>query len=358
MPPPTAATVPSSEDNSDVDEELRAMEQHKIIAPKPQRPAKTGSQNADAARPVAAHAAATSTGMQAQTTPAPAAGTTRPASASGDAPRKTTTPPARPATAHGVYRPIRISAGSSARPETPASGRIVSTAAAIKKKTPTTTTQSTTPSSEAKEDHINVVEKQATLRVAAQKELLEHLTPRIPATYAEKIKRFTTHKLAAKIETRYPRMIKQKSLESIRRNAPSTSGMQDTQHISFDRSSRTVSPSNLKPISPTPFPSRHSRSQDNLATTGQDTQPQRETRKRQFEADDTTATQPAKMQPPALITTPPTPPILQQPPQVATQAEETPAKSAAKKPRPLGERRRVKDGKIKQLNRAKPPGRS
>ncbi|KAL4716648.1 hypothetical protein ACJJTC_008283 [Scirpophaga incertulas] len=332
MPPPTAATVPSSEDNSDVDEELRAMEQHKIIAPKPQRPAKTGSQNADAARPVAAHAAATSTGMQAQTTPAPAAGTTRPASASGDAPRKTTTPPC--------------------------AGRIVSAAAAIKKKTPTTTTQSTTPSSEAKEDHINVVEKQATLRVAAQKELLEHLTPRIPATYAEKIKRFTTHKLAAKIETRYPRMIKQKSLESIRRNAPSTSGMQDTQHISFDRSSRTVSPSNLKPISPTPFPSRHSRSQDNLATTGQDTQPQRETRKRQFEADDTTATQPAKMQPPALITTPPTPPILQQPPQVATQAEETPAKSAAKKPRPLGERRRVKDGKIKQLNRAKPPGRS
>ncbi|KAL4713323.1 hypothetical protein ACJJTC_012395 [Scirpophaga incertulas] len=321
MPPPTATTVPSSEDNSDVDEELRAMEEHKIIAPKPQRPARTGSQTADAARPVAAHAAATSTGMQAQTTPAPAAGTTRPASASGDTPRKTTTPPARPATAHGVYRPIRISAGSSARPETPASGRIVSAAAAIKKKTPTTTTQSTTPSSEAKEDHINVVEKQATLRVAAQKGSLEHLTPRIPATYAEKIK-------PAKIETRDPRMIKQKSLESIRRNAPSTSGMQDTQHISFDRSSRTVSPSNLKPISPTPFPSRHSRSQDNLATTGQDTQPQRETRKRQFEADDTTATQPAKMQPPALITTPPTPPILQQPPQ-----EEAPRREGAQSER-------------------------
>ncbi|KAL4721582.1 hypothetical protein ACJJTC_012514 [Scirpophaga incertulas] len=319
MPPPITAAVRTSENNSDEDEELRAMEQQQeqqqpIIAPKPQRPARAGNQPVDAARPGAAHAAASSTVTQARTVVAPAAGTTRPAAASGDAPRKAATPPARPASAHATYRPIRVLVGSSSRPGTPANAKTAQASAVTKKKTPTTATKPAAPSSVEKTDYVNVGEILTTSRVVAT----EHqTTPRIPATYAEKIKRITTHKLAAKIESRDPRMIKQRSLESIHRSTPSTSGMLDTQRISFDRSARTVSPSNVKPISPTPFPSRFSH--DDLTAAAYNTQ-QRETRKRQLEADDTTATQPAKMQPPALITTPPTPPIpqeSQQPPQVA-----------------------------------------
>ncbi|KAL4706095.1 hypothetical protein ACJJTC_017875 [Scirpophaga incertulas] len=111
--------------------------------------------------------------------------------------------------------------------------------------------------------------------------------------------------LAAKIEIKDPRLIKQKSLEHIQRRTPLNTGSQEMlQYISFDRSSRTVSPSNLKPISPTPFPNKHRQEDQNDAQNQQ-----RESRKRQLEADDTTATQPRlKMQLPAILTTPPTPP--------------------------------------------------
>ncbi|KAL4702265.1 hypothetical protein ACJJTC_002860 [Scirpophaga incertulas] len=139
------------------------------------------------------------------------------------------------------------------------------------------------------------------------------------------MKKITTHQLATKIEIRDPRMIRQRSLESIQRR-PTTPGSQDaSQQIAFDRSSRTVSPSNLKPISPTPFPSRHS--QPDL----RDAQlPQRETRKRQLEADETTATQPAKMIPPALITTPPTPPAQKETEKQSLQTQ-TPRRQRSKK---------------------------
>ncbi|KAL4721185.1 hypothetical protein ACJJTC_002372 [Scirpophaga incertulas] len=306
MPPPTV-TVPSSEDSTDVDEELRAMEQQPMerpLTPKPQR-LRTDNQPADVARPVAVHAATTTADTQARAATAPAAGTTRPVAASGGAPRKAATPPARPVTAHATNRPTKAIAGSSARPVTPSHARPGPAPATYTKKTPMATPKTPAPSSEEMANPHNIGEKQETSRVAPKlRAALEDLTtPRIPATYAEKMKKIATHQLATKIEIKDPRMIRQRSLESIQRR-PTTPGSQDaSQQIAFDRSSRTVSPSNLKPISPTPFPSRHS--QPDL----RDAQlPQRETRKRQLEADETTATQPAKMIPPALITTPPTPP--------------------------------------------------
>ncbi|KAL4719788.1 hypothetical protein ACJJTC_012411 [Scirpophaga incertulas] len=76
------------------------------------------------------------------------------------------------------------------------------------------------------------------------------MTPKIPATYADKIRRISTHQLAAKIETKDPRLIKQKSLEQIHRRKPMNTGSTEMlQLISFDRSSRTVSPSNLSEVS-------------------------------------------------------------------------------------------------------------
>ncbi|KAL4707254.1 hypothetical protein ACJJTC_019792 [Scirpophaga incertulas] len=175
------------------------------------------------------------------------------------------------------------------------------------------------PSSGKNADHQETVEKQSTSRVVPQNVGEDELaTPRLPTTYAEKIKRITTHKLAAKIGIQDPRLVKQKSLESIQltRPRPPTTGSQDTlQLISFDRSARTVSPSNLRPTAPTPFPSM-ARQDDPEDAAKQ--QQQRESRKRQLEADDTTATQPArpKMQPPAIptiITTPPSTENITQP---------------------------------------------
>ncbi|KAL4715478.1 hypothetical protein ACJJTC_009104 [Scirpophaga incertulas] len=173
-------------------------------------------------------------------------------------------------------------------------------------KTPTNVPKPTTPPIGTKADLQGNVEKITKPRVPPQK-VDDQTTPRLPTTYADKIKRITNWQLAAKLIPKEPRLTKQKSLDSIQLSQPkpSTSRSQDTlQLISFDRSARTVSPSNLKPTAPTPFPSIHRQEeQDEAAKT-------RESRKRQLEADETTATQPArpKMQPPAIptiVTTPP-----------------------------------------------------
>ncbi|KAL4720479.1 hypothetical protein ACJJTC_003009 [Scirpophaga incertulas] len=304
MPPPTTkATTPSSE-VSDADEELRKMEEDniarsQILAPKPQRP------TAGVARPATAHAHATAAGTQARAANAPVAGTSRLAAATGTALRKAAGTPARPATApaHANARNTKMVAGGAARTVTPPLARPGSAPATAKEKTPTNAPMPAAPSSGKNADHQETVEKQSTSRVVPQNVGEDELaTPRLPTTYAEKIKRITTHKLAAKIGIQDPRLVKQKSLESIQltRPRPPTTGSQDTiQLISFDRSARTVSPSNLRPTAPTPFPSM-ARQDDPEDAAKQ--QQQRESRKRQLEADDTTATQPArpKMQPPAI----------------------------------------------------------
>ncbi|KAL4706918.1 hypothetical protein ACJJTC_012377 [Scirpophaga incertulas] len=338
MPPPTTSTATPSSEDDDVDAELRGMEEHPsttLTTPKPQRPSSArerAAQAADAARPVAAQVHATTAGAHARTTYAPAVGVTRPVAALGAAPRKAAHTPARPATAPASYRPSKAAAGTSAPPTTPALARTTPAQAATKKKTPTTTHPPATPSTAAQAHHQNVEEKSQTKRVEGEQILASHddlavstetmrvdpgkdsashgepasytdMTPKIPATYADKFRRISTHQLAAKIETKDPRLIKQKSLEQIYRRKPMNTGSTEMlQLISFDRSSRTVSPSNLKPISPTPFPSKH-RQEDKEAE-----HQQRESRKRQLEADDTTATQPRpKMQLPAIYTTPPSP---------------------------------------------------
>ncbi|KAL4703899.1 hypothetical protein ACJJTC_013076 [Scirpophaga incertulas] len=312
MPPPTTkATTPSSE-VSDADEELRKMEEDhiarsQILAPKPQRP------TAGVARPATAHAHATAAGTQARAANAPVAGTSRPAAATGAALRKAAGTPARPATApaHANTRNTKTVAGGAARTVTPPLARPGSAPATAKEKTPTNAPTPAAPSSGKNVDHQETVEKQTTMRVVPQQVGEDELTtPRLPTTYAEKFKRIATHKLAAKIEIQDPRLVKQKSLESIQltKPRPPTTGSQDTlQLITFDRSARTVSPSNLRPTAPTPFPSMARQDDPDDAAKQQQ---QRESRKRQLEADDTTATQPArpKMQPPAIptiITTPP-----------------------------------------------------
>ncbi|KAL4715553.1 hypothetical protein ACJJTC_009179 [Scirpophaga incertulas] len=312
MPPPTTkATTPSSE-VSDADEELRKMEEDhiarsQILAPKPQRP------TAGVARPATAHAHATAAGTQARAANAPVAGTSRPAAATGAALRKVAGTPARPATApaHANTRNTKTVAGGAARTVTPPLARPGSAPATAKEKTPTNAPTPAAPSSGKNVDHQETVEKQTTMRVVPQQVGEDELTtPRLPTTYAEKFKRITTHNLAVKIGIQDPRLVKQKSLESIQltKSRPPTTGSQDTlQLITFDRSARTVSPSNLRPTAPTPFPSMARQDDPDDAAKQQQ---QRESRKRQLEADDTTATQPArpKMQPPAIptiITTPP-----------------------------------------------------
>ncbi|KAL4720101.1 hypothetical protein ACJJTC_013682 [Scirpophaga incertulas] len=224
-----------------------------------------------------------------------------------------TSTPARPVTAPAPAssRPAKAVAGGATRPDTPSHARPGSAPATALKKTPTNVPKPTTPPIGTKADLQGNVEKITKPRVPPQK-VDDQTTPRLPTTYADKIKRITNWQLAAKLIPKEPRLTKQKSLDSIQLSQPkpSTSRSQDTlQLISFDRSARTVSPSNLKPTAPTPFPSIHRQEeQDEAAKT-------RESRKRQLEADETTATQPArpKMQPPAIPTIVTTPPDTLQP---------------------------------------------
>ncbi|KAL4702264.1 hypothetical protein ACJJTC_002859 [Scirpophaga incertulas] len=224
-----------------------------------------------------------------------------------------TSTPARPVTAPAPAssRPAKAVAGGATRPDTPSHARPGSAPATALKKTPTNVPKPTTSPIGTKADLQGNVEKITKPRVPPQK-VDDQTTPRLPTTYADKIKRITNWQLAAKLIPKEPRLTKQKSLDSIQLSQPkpSTSRSQDTlQLISFDRSARTVSPSNLKPTAPTAFPSIHRQEeQDEAAKT-------RESRKRQLEADESTATQPArpKMQPPAIPTIVTTPPDTLQP---------------------------------------------
>ncbi|KAL4705637.1 hypothetical protein ACJJTC_002023 [Scirpophaga incertulas] len=258
MPPPisTASTYPS--EDSDADEELRKMEdenaaRNTILAPKPQRPQKATQETVDVARPAAAHAHATAAGMSARPQNAPVAGTSRPV-AQGSAPQ-------------GDKYPCASRDRARAREQPPRQG-----------------------GSRRRDASRHALPRATRFRARDRAQEDPHECPEAyNATYRD--------------ESRLPRQLG-KNNELIQPK-PSTSGSQDTlQLISFDRSARTVSPSNLKPTAPIPFPSKYRQDEpDETATL-------RESRKRQLEADETTATEPArpKMQPPAIptiVTTPP-----------------------------------------------------